>query len=136
VDGQYKGQRHPPWVKGQTGNPSGKHGPNRSDVSRAFFRDLYHAWERYGPTALREAATTDPVGFLRVVASTVPKDVRLDLNATVSADASAFSLSFRQALEALGNQPPKQVERKQRMKLLDVVEADVTEAEVIDATPE
>ena len=69
-------------------------------------------WETRGIEVLEKCATEQPGTFLKVCASLMPQDVRLD----VSVDATSFVMKFRQAVELLGNEPPA---LPRRMKVID-----------------
>ena len=109
-----------PWQPGQSGNPAGRPRGSRNRLSEAFLADLREAWERHGARALETCALEDPSGFVRTVAGLMPRHV--DLN--VGVDAAQFALTFRQAIELLGNEP-SMLPRRRRAKVI--------EAEVVDA---
>jgi hypothetical protein len=82
-----------------------KPGPGRSLGSRnqlatAFVDDLKTVWNETGITALRRCAEEEPAQFVRVVASLMPKDISV----SVGVDAASFGMTFRAAVEALGNE--------------------------------
>ena len=53
------------------GRPKG----SRNKLSEEFIADLHESWKTLGKAALVAAAWTDPVAYVRVVASLVPKDI-------------------------------------------------------------
>jgi Family of unknown function (DUF5681) len=63
------------WKPGQSGNPKGPKPGSRRKLSEEFLADLHAAWKAFGQPALMTAALTDPVSFVRVVASLMPKDL-------------------------------------------------------------
>ena len=65
-----------PWKPGQSGDPKGRPKGSRNKLTTEFFNDLCEAWSAFGKPALMTAAWTDPVGFVRVVASLIPKSSR------------------------------------------------------------
>ena len=76
-----------PWKPGQSGNPKGRPKGSRNKLSEDFFRDLCKAWEIYGQSALMTVASTDPVAFVRLVASLIPTE----LEATITPVAERMS---------------------------------------------
>jgi hypothetical protein len=93
----------------------GKPGPGRpkgarSKLGEAFLEDLRDAWEERGAEALRRCAEEEPAQFVRVVASLLPKDI--NINATVGVSARGVLETFRQAVQALGNEAPERLPRR------------------------
>ena len=117
-------KRAPLWQPGQSGNPRGIRGQTgRTTLSRQFLRDLQKIWDLHGVRALEICATEDPSGFIRIMASLMPRQIDL----SVGVDAAQFVTTFRQAVELLGNEPPT-ASRRRPVKVI--------EAEVIDADPD
>lgn len=73
-----------PWVKGQSGNPKGKHGHKREKISAAYLNDLATVWRKHGRAALEAAATTEPAQFAAIVARLLPKETDINLNLSLS----------------------------------------------------
>ena len=63
-----------PYKPGQSGNPKGRPKGSRNKLSEEFFRNLCDAWQAFGKQALMTAAWTDPVAFVRLVASLIPRE--------------------------------------------------------------
>lgn len=80
---------------------------SRNRLSEAFIEDLRTVWEEDGIAALRRCARDDATGFCRIIAGLMPKDLNLNLDATVSA--VDFAQTFRQAVALLGNEAPRAV---------------------------
>ena len=92
-------QRHVRTQSKIKGRPKG----SRNKLSEKFFLDLCDAWQAVGKPALMTAAWTDPVGFVRVVASLMPKE----LDATVTAvDAEQMSDDELAAIACQGGEDP------------------------------
>ena len=109
----------PPWKPGECGHPNP--GGRRRRLTEAFITDFQTIWETEGLAAIQRVARNDPSTFLRVAASLIPKDI--NLNANVGMDAEAFVVNFRQAVELLGNELPPSSRR--RMKVIEkVIDAD------------
>lgn len=62
------------WFKpGQSGNPKGPPVGYRRKFENRFIKDMHDDWLEHGIQAIVEARTQDPVGYLKVVASLMPK---------------------------------------------------------------
>ena len=77
---QVKGRERTQFKPGQSGNPKGRPQGSRNKLSEEFLADLHASWQLFGRAALMTAALTDPVSFVRVVASLMPRE----LEATVT----------------------------------------------------
>jgi hypothetical protein len=65
----------PPWQPGQSGNPAGRAKGARNKLEERFLADLLKDWEGNGQNALVAAREKDPVGYVKVAASLMPKKV-------------------------------------------------------------
>lgn len=70
------------WVKGQSGNPKGRIRGRRDTITNAFLKDMEDHWRQVGPLALQMALEKDPAAYVKIVASLVPRDVNLNVDAT------------------------------------------------------
>ena len=104
-------RRAPPWQPGQSGNPKGRALGSRNRMSESFLEDLRATWEKHGARALETCAMEDPTGFVRIVASLLPKHVDLSVGVVTT---------FRQALDLLSNEPPSS-----RRRINKVIEAEL-----------
>ena len=66
---------------GQSGNPAGRPKGSRNKLGEAFIADLAADWKANGKAVLIEAREKDPAGYVRTVASLLPKDLCLDVGA-------------------------------------------------------
>ncbi|HVQ82263.1 MAG TPA: DUF5681 domain-containing protein [Pseudolabrys sp.] len=64
-----------PWKPGESGNPKGRPQGSRNKLSEDFIADLHESWKSLGKPALLAAAWTDPVAYVRVVASLIPREL-------------------------------------------------------------
>lgn len=110
-----------PFKPGVSGNPNGRPKGGRNRLSEQFLSDLHDSWAEIGAIALRRAADEDPVGYVRIVASLMPKDINLSL----TVDPVEFGNRYRAALEMLGNEPePRQVRKAMRTIAPKIIEHD------------
>jgi hypothetical protein len=100
-DRDSKTGRFLPGNSGLGGRPKGA----RSKLGEAFLEDLRDAWNAHGIEALRRCATEEPSQFCRIISNLLPRDIDINLAATV--DAVSFAERFRTAVELLGNEPPQ-----------------------------
>jgi hypothetical protein len=98
-DRDSKTGRFLPGNSGLGGRPKGA----RSKLGEAFLEDLRDAWNAHGSEALRRCATEDPTQFCRIISNLLPRDIDINLTATV--DSASFAERFRAAVELLGNEP-------------------------------
>lgn len=68
------------WKPGQTGNPRGGPSGARRRLFEDFLEDMHDSWKVYGRAALMTAALTDPVAYVRVAASLMPKEIEATIN--------------------------------------------------------
>jgi len=68
----------PPWQPGQSGNPAGRPKGSRHKLEERFLADLLVDWNDNGAEALAAAREKDPTGYVKVVASLMPKQVEQD----------------------------------------------------------
>jgi hypothetical protein len=66
-----------PMKPGQTLNPGGKPTGSRNRLQGDFVRCLADDFERFGIYAIARARHVDPVGYLRIVASLMPKGLEI-----------------------------------------------------------
>jgi Family of unknown function (DUF5681) len=85
-----------PWKPGQSGNPKGRPQGSRNKLSEDFLADLYESWLALGKAALVTAAWTDPVAYVRLVASLMPRE----LEATIPIVPERMSTAQLEALIA------------------------------------
>ena len=71
-----------PWLfkPGQSGNPAGRPKGSRQKLAESFLADLAAHWSENGKDALQEAYEKNPVEYVRVVASLLPKNVAVDVD--------------------------------------------------------
>lgn len=60
---------------GQSGNPGGMAKGVRNKLNGDFLRALSRDFDKYGKKAIEEAREKDPMGYVKVIASLVPKQV-------------------------------------------------------------
>lgn len=82
ADTQRKHSHLVPWKPGQSGNPKGRTKGARTKLAESFIADVFALWEEHGPAILMKAAADDPPAFVRMVASLVPRNVKVELGAS------------------------------------------------------
>lgn len=61
-------------------NPKGRPKGSRNKFGEAFLKDFLAEWEEGGAEALKRVRTFDPATFIKVAASILPKEIKLDSN--------------------------------------------------------
>ncbi len=95
-----------PWEPGQSGNPKGRPTGSRNKLSETFLADMYETWQEKGKEALGRMIEEKPGDFVRVVASLMPKDIKVSTDpwADVSdGELSAMLEWCRAAIKAAGH---------------------------------
>jgi hypothetical protein len=78
-------RQHPTrWVKGQSGNLAGR-GHTPSKFSKKFLVSLAASWEQHGDAVFEEVRKIDPVQYLRICSSLIPKEVLVITHSTTPA---------------------------------------------------
>jgi hypothetical protein len=87
------------WTRSRRqGRPPG----SRNKLSEEFIADLHESWKTLGKPALLAAAWTDPVAYVRVVASLMPRE----LEATITTVTKRMSDAQLEAIIAEGGLDP------------------------------
>lgn len=61
----------------QPGNPGRPKG-SRNKLAEAFTSDVLAHWEQHGPDAIHAAYQESPLGYTRMVASILPKEIKVE----------------------------------------------------------
>ena len=76
---QVTGRELTQFKPGQSGNPKGRPQGSRNKLSEEFLADVHASWQVWGRPALMTAAITDPVSYVRMVASLMPRELEATL---------------------------------------------------------
>ena len=63
---------------GQSGNPKGRPKGSRNKLAETLWADLYQAWQASGIEAIERMIAEKPGDFVRVVATQMPKELKID----------------------------------------------------------
>jgi hypothetical protein len=113
VTGQKQDTRFKPGI---SGNPAGRKRGSRSKLGTAFLDALYDDFESNGTNAIRMARTQNPLGYVKLVADVLPKEIvhaafSIHANIDLSEEferAATFADAYRvleQARDRLGAKP-------------------------------
>ena len=88
-----------PWKPGQSGNPKGRPKGSRNRLAEQFVADVYQDWQEHGLSALRDARASKPADYLKVIASILPRDIKISLETMTDKE---LSTRIDQLTESLG----------------------------------
>ena len=66
------------WRPGQSGNPAGRPRGSRNKLAEDFVAALHQDFTIHGMDAIVRARQEDAIGYIRVIAALLPKDVNLN----------------------------------------------------------
>ncbi len=89
-----------PWQPGESGNPVGRPTGARSKLSEAFLKAVHDDFVEHGVEALESVRENDPSTYLRVIASLMPRNVKLNVNTTDTVDLLKAMNEFRLSQQA------------------------------------
>jgi hypothetical protein len=106
------------FAKGNAANPNGRPRHSRERFTKGFMDDLWNTWQKQGKPCLDKLAKTDPATFVRVCASLIPKEVKLEASSPLS-DLSEAELSalVMAAQRAVAQAEAKQLEQSEQHKI-------------------
>ncbi len=64
---------------GESGNPSGRPLGARNKLSENYHEALYHDFLEHGPAVIVEVRENDPSTYLKIIASLVPKESKINV---------------------------------------------------------
>jgi hypothetical protein len=67
-----------PWQPGQSGNPAGRPKGSRNKLGEAFVQALHADFEEHGVAVIQEVRKDKPHEYLKVVASLLPKELKIE----------------------------------------------------------
>ncbi len=66
------------FLTGSIGNPAGRPRGSRNKLGEAFIDALFRDFAEHGAEAIAEMRVTDPTGYVRTVASLLPREARAE----------------------------------------------------------
>jgi len=72
------GNRPGPWKPGESGNPKGRPPGARGKLQEKFLLALHDDFAKNGQTAVQAARLKDPVGYLKIIRSLFPSNLKVD----------------------------------------------------------
>lgn len=66
---------HTRWKPGESANPGGKPKAARNRLQGGFLNALANDFDKHGKKAIRDAREKDPMGYVKAIASLMPKQV-------------------------------------------------------------
>ena len=67
-----------PFKPGQSGNPRGRPKGARNKLGEEFLTQLCDDFEVHGAAVIERVRQEDPATYIRVIASLIPKDIKID----------------------------------------------------------
>ena len=115
VERDIKSGRFLPGNSGFGGRPKG----SRNKLGEQFISDLRDAWEEHGADVIARVARDEPAQFLRVIASLMPRDIRVEGHIDVLADVTDALAAFGKLTDMLGAEPKLGARRMQKLKVIE-----------------
>ena len=66
------------WEPGRSGNPAGRPRGSRNKLSEEFLAELHASFQEHGAAVIERVMNEDPVAYVRLIASLVPKQFKVD----------------------------------------------------------
>lgn len=100
------------FVRGQSGNPSGRPKGARSRLGERFIEALAADFDQHGVATIEKVRTRDPTGYVKVIKDVLPREVLVQafsVNATIDLaameEAQGFLQAYRFARDRIGAVP-------------------------------
>lgn len=70
-----------PFAPGNNANPKGRPKGSRNALGEDFLKALHEDFDSHGKAAIESCRTTDPVQYVKVIASILPKELNVKIDA-------------------------------------------------------
>jgi len=66
------------WEPGKSGNPKGRPKGSRNKLGEAFVSAMQDDFLEHGPTVIQQVRTEKPADYLKIIASILPKEFKIE----------------------------------------------------------
>lgn len=110
--GRQQGSAATQFKPGQSGNPAGRPKGSRNKLGEAFIEALYDDFLLEGKGAIENARVTDPMGYVKVCASILPKELNVRKESELSDE--ELDARIREFVDIIGSELGLEIRSAQR----------------------
>lgn len=100
-----------PFPRGVSGNPAGRPKGARSKFSETFLQAFGDDFDKHGAVVIETVRAKYPGLYLRIAASLLPSEAKLDVDVNIQHEISDVLEAYRLAAELLGADPMAGIRR-------------------------